>query len=122
MSEKVTAWRGPVEADPYGNPVQGDPIPWGEFVANVAPNHPSEPVEVGRSAVITGYTVYVEGAEPTGILPTDLIEIRSPLPDTASVSERRAHLLPVDGLVASWYRKSDGAYRGDQFAVKGVSG
>lgn len=122
MSEKITAWRGSVATDPYGNPVQGDPVPWASFEANVAPNHPSEPAEVGRSAVITGYTIYVEVAAPTGILPSDLIEVRSPLTDADPIADRREHLLPVDGLVASWYRKSSGAYRGDQLAVKAVNG
>lgn len=109
MSESIGVWRGATTEDPYGNPVQGTPTLWASFAALVAPNHPEEPAQVGRAAVITGYTIYIEGAAPTGILPTDLVEVRGVK-------------LPVDGIPASWYRKSDGAYRGDQVAVKVVDG
>ncbi len=119
--EKIHAWRGETTTDPYGNPVQGDPVPVAEHLALVAPNHPDEPAQVGRNAVITGYTLYIEEDEPTGIRDTDLIEVRSPVADTAPVAERRSHLLPVDGVPASWYRR-DGSYRGDQLAVKVVDG
>lgn len=104
MSEQVKVWRGTASTDSYGNPIQATPAVVATLDALVAPNHGGEPVEVGRAAVVTGYTIYLETGAPTGILPTDQIEVRG---------ER----LPVDGQCASW-RRRDGSYRGDQVAVK----
>lgn len=110
--EPIIVHRAATTEDGYGNPVQGDPEPWRTFRGLVAPNHGGETVEVGRSAVITGYTIYIEGQGPTGVVETDLVELPS---------RHGARLLPIDGLVAEW-RKRSGAHKGDQFAVKAVKG
>lgn len=108
MSEIVKVYRGTVGEDEDGNPVQGDLALWKRFRANVAPSHPGEPVEVGRQALITGYTIYVRCHTPTGILATDVVEVRGVK-------------CPVDGIVGEW-RNSHGQHKGDQFAVKVVNG
>ncbi|WP_087507924.1 hypothetical protein [Cellulomonas iranensis] len=120
--ETIHVWRGPPGTDPYGNDVHGEPIPVLTLSAFVAPNHPAEPAQVGRNAIVTGYTIYVRTPTPTGIVATDLIEVRSPLDaGTATLDERRAHLLPVDGVPAAWI-SARGVRRGEQLAVKVVDG
>lgn len=108
MTEPVKVWRGTAATDPYGNPIQGAPAVVATLDALVAPSHDGEATEVGRDAVITGYTCYFETGAPTGILPTDLLEVRGVK-------------YPVDGVCASWYSRR-GTYKGDQVAVRVVSG
>lgn len=108
MSEIISVYRGTTGTDVDGNAVQGELALVGQFAAHVAPNHPSEPNAVGRTAVITGYTIYIRAAAPTGIKDTDVIDVRGTK-------------CPVDGLVAAW-RSATGAYKGEQFAVKVVTG
>lgn len=119
--ETIHVWRGAPETDPYGNEVQGEPVPVLTLPALVAPNHPAEPAQVGRNAVVTGYTIYVRSSTLTGVVATDLIEVRSPVDVTATLDERRAHLLPVDGVPAAWI-SARGVRRGEQLAVKVVDG
>lgn len=110
--EPVVIHRSSAVEDEYGNPISGDPAPWASFRALVAPNHGGEEMSVGRAAVITGYTVYIEGQGPTGVVETDLVQLPSRHGD---------RLFPVDGLVAEW-RYRNGRHKGDQFAVKVVAG
>ena len=119
--EPVIVWRGPIEVDEYGGEVQGDPEPVATWSALVEPKHAGEDVAVGRYARIVGYRIYIEDQGPSGILPTDLIEVRSPAPPDADLLERRRHLLPVDGIVGQWLWR-DGRHKGDEFSVKVVSG
>lgn len=115
--ETVHIWRGPMETDPYGNGVQGPLVPIGTVTALVAPVGSDEPRDIGRQAVVTGHTLYITGPAPSGIRATDLLEVRSPVPDTAPVAQRRDHLSPVDGDPAVW-RRRDGSLRGEQVTVK----
>lgn len=118
-TEPITIWRAPSTTGAYGEVVHDDPVPWVTINALAAPVNPEESSEVGRQAVITGYTVYHRTSTPTGILATDLVEVRSPVPG-GTVQERRLHLLPVDGMPADWRRGS--RVIGEQFAVKVVTG
>lgn len=93
--------------DEYGDPIPGDFAEHLRFDAKFAPNNSSEPVEVGRNAVITGGTVYVR-------------DLSAP-PDV--VAQDRARILGVDyeleGDIGPWQRRDTW---GIQFAVKKVKG
>lgn len=119
--EPITVWRGAASTDDYGNPIQGDPAPLATFSALVAPKHDGETSTPSRYAGITGYQIFIEDQGPTGIRPTDLIEVRSPAPAGATHAQRRAYLLPVDGIVGEW-RWRDGRHKGDELHVKVVEG
>lgn len=92
-----------------GVPEYGDLVVWKSFDAKVAPSNPAEANPVGRNAVVSGYTVFVEGTAPTGILATDVVEING-------------EDLAVDGKVGVWFDEFTGEYVGDQFAVKEATG
>lgn len=92
-----------------GVPQYGDLAPWQTFDAKVAPSNPAESNPVGRNAVISGYTVFVETGAPTGILDSDTVNV-------AGTDYE------VDGKVASWTDEWTGEYIGDQFALKTAVG
>lgn len=110
--EPIIVYRADDAEDEYGNPIGGEPVEWATFRGLVAPNHGGEEMSVGRAAVITGYTIYIENQGPTGIRETDLVQLPARHGD---------RLFPVDGLVAEWWRRN-GQHKGDQFAVKVVEG
>lgn len=110
--EPIVIHRADAAEDEYGNPIEGEAVEWATFRGLVAPNHGGEEMSVGRAAVITGYTIYVENQGPTGIRETDLVQLPTRHGD---------RMFPVDGLVAEW-RKRDGTHKGDQFAVRVVQG
>lgn len=107
--ESIIVKRPEVIYDSHGAPQYGDLVVWNTFDAFCAPNNPEESNLVGRNAVITGYTIYVTGDEPTGILNTDVIVVRG-------------EDLAVTGRVAPWFNEFTGEYRGDQFAVREATG
>lgn len=108
MTEVVKVFRGTDATDADGNSIHGTLSPWKSFRANVAPTNLDEAVEVGRAAAIDGFTVYIPAKAPTGIRPSDLVEIRGTQ-------------YPIVGAIGQWVSKR-GTYKGDQFAVKVVTG
>lgn len=107
--EPIKVYRATAEVDEYGDPKPAGtpdiwPL-WDTFDGIFAPSNPDEPLAAGDNKVIRGGVVYIRGAQPTGILDTDQVEIRG----------KRFN---VNGEVGSW-SGYDG-YKGDQFAVKGV--
>lgn len=105
MTETVEIWRAGSSTDEYGDPIPGTLAKATEYQGRFAPNNPSEPVEVGRNAVITGGTVYIRDlASAPDIRATDHAKIRGVT-------------YPIDGEVGVWRRSSDWAV---QFAVKAV--
>lgn len=103
--EPIVVRRASAATDEYGDPV---PDVWAdhlELSGKFAPNNPSEPVEVGRNAVITGGTVYVRDlASKPDIVSTDRARV--------SGSEYE-----IDGEVGVWLRADTWAV---QFAVKAI--
>jgi hypothetical protein len=104
--EDVGVWRGSAETDVYGNPVQGTPVLVSTQSALVAPSHPEEAVAVGSVSVITGYVVYIPGADVVDVQATDLLEVRG-------------QKLPIDGKPAVW-KSYGGVQRGLQVSVRVV--
>ena len=104
---KVVVLRYTEGVDEYGDPIPGDYVEHLTLPAKFAPNNSTEPVEVGRNAVITGGTVYIRGLPA----PPDI------------VAQDRARILGADyeieGEIGSWQRR---ATWGIQFAVKQVKG
>ncbi len=105
--EDIVIRRASSTTDEYGDPVPGTFADHLTLSGKFAPNNPSEPVEVGRNAVITGGTVYVRGLASK--------------PDVTS--EDRAKIrgveLEIDGEIGAWLRADTWAV---QFAVKAVTG
>lgn len=105
MSDEVIQIRRAAEStDPYGDPIPGTFTDHVVLVGKFAPNNPTEPVEVGRNAVITGGTVYVRTAAVPDVVSTDRAVIRGVE-------------LEIDGEIGVWRRNSG---FGIQFAVKKV--
>lgn len=108
--DPIKVYRGVWTEDAYGDPQPpGDaktwPL-WDTFDGFFGPSNPSEPLEVGSNKIISGGEVYIRGTEPTGILPTDQVEIRGKRYD-------------VDGEIGEW--SGYAGYKGEQFAVKAAS-
>ncbi|MCI1984076.1 MAG: hypothetical protein LKJ47_04815 [Bifidobacteriaceae bacterium] len=100
--EVITVWRGEETTDVDGNPIQGNPKPVGSYSALVAPVTSTDTPSDSSLGVTVGYTLYVRG-DPTGILDTDVIEVRG---------ER----LPVAGKPAVWQDRA-GHHVGDVITV-----
>lgn len=93
----------PVE-DENGDTQPGDFELWKTFEGRAGWGNPDEAVEPGKNTVITSRTVLFRGAEPSGILPTDQVEI-----DGIRYN--------IDGAVGEW----GDPHTGTQFAVKAVA-
>lgn len=119
--EPIIIWRGEIALDEDDNPITSDPEPIHELRGLYAPNNPSETAEVGRNAVIEAGTVYVRTADEPDILGSDLVEVRSPAAEDASIEDRRQYLREIDGEVGDWISVR-GVRKGYQFAVKAVRG
>lgn len=59
MTEPITIRRAEQVEDAYGDPALGAYTDHLTLDGQFAPSNPTEPVEVGRNAVITGGTVYI---------------------------------------------------------------
>ena len=105
-TETVEVWRAGSATDPYGDPVPGVWSKQASYDAVLGPSNPSEPVEVGRNAVITGGTVYIR----------DLLSV----PDIRATDRAKVRdvMFEIDGEVGVWRRSDSYAV---QFAIKRVS-
>lgn len=75
--ERVDVYRGIQSTDSDGNPMQGPLSLWKTFQASVAPDMGEAKIsETVTMPVTIGYTVYIRGEEPTGILSTDVLALR----------------------------------------------
>ena len=106
MTGTVTILRYTEGTDPYGDPIPGEYLPHLTVEARVAPNNPSEPVEVGRNAVITGGTIYIRDKEVLDITSEDRVEVHG-------------KVYEIDGEVGIWPRSRE---YGHQFAYKKLRG
>lgn len=105
MSETIQIRRATAATDEYGDPIPGTFSDHVALAGKFAPKNPSEPVEVGRNAVLTGGTVYVRDlAAPPDVMPTDRARIRG-------VDYE------IDGEIGVWQRSVSWAV---QFAVKAI--
>lgn len=104
--ETIATLRYADAEDAYGDPIPGDYSHHLTVVAKVAPNNPSEPVEVGRNAVITGGTVYIRTLTELDISSEDRVSIRGVTYE-------------IDGEVGLWRRRFGLGY---QFAFKKLRG
>lgn len=104
MSEQIDVYRAVSSVDADGEPIHGAVSLWRSFQAVVAPVTLSDTPDTASLGIIRGYTIYIRGSEPTGILDSDLIDVRG-------------HRLPVDGIVGEW-RSLRGVYKGDQLSVR----
>ena len=102
--EQVTIMRASASDDAYGDPSPGKLVQHLSLVGKFAPNNPDEPVEVGRTAVIKGGTVYARLPSVPDIRATDSAVIRGVT-------------YAIDGEVGVWRGHSG---FGVQFAVKAV--
>lgn len=103
--EPIVILRASEATDVYGDPIPGEFADHLAVAGKFAPTNPSEPIEVGRNAVITGGTVYVRDlASRPDVLPTDRAKIRDVEYE-------------IDGEVGAWLRADTWAV---QFAVKAV--
>lgn len=103
MSETIQIRRAAAATDEYGDPIPGTFSDHVALAGKFAPKNPSEPVEVGRNAVLTGGTVYVRDlAAPPDVKPTDRARVRG-------VDYE------IDGEIGVWQRSASWAV---QFAVK----
>ncbi len=103
--EPIVIRRASDDTDEYGDPIPGTFSDHLTLSGKFAPNNPSEPVEVGRNAVITGGTVYVRDlASKPDIISTDRARIRGVE-------------LEIDGEIGAWLRADTWAV---QFAVKAI--
>lgn len=102
--EQVDVYRGDPITDADGNTVQGPLSLVASFPALVAPVNTPEAQAVDSTGVTWDHTVYIRCDEPTGILDTDVLDVRG----------RR---VPVDGVVAQW-RDVHGRYVGDVVNVR----
>lgn len=75
--ERVDVYRGIQSTDSDGNPMQGPLSLWKTFQASVAPDMGEAKIsETVTMPVTIGYTVYIRGEKPTGILSTDVLALR----------------------------------------------
>lgn len=105
--ETIKVWRNPTEVtlDDNNNPVPGTPALWKTIdTAYCWPDNEADTIELGRDARVTGYKVVIRTPIPTGIIDTDLIEIKG--------TRYR-----IDGDVGPWLNLS-GKFKGEEFAVK----
>lgn len=102
--ETVDIWRGRPVKDADGNTIQGPLTKVGTLQALVAPATAPETPTDTSPGLTHGYTLYVRSREPTGVVATDLIEVRG---------ER----LPVDGEPAVWFDRQ-GRHIGDVITVR----
>lgn len=109
MTEQITVFRGSDTTDVDGNAIKGTPELWQRFQADIAPRSEqvSDVNEAGRTPSVSTVTVYIRASAPTGIVHTDLVEIRG------------THYV-IDGPVAQWRSRS--GYKGDVFVARTVSG
>ena len=109
--ETVTRLRVVPVVDRWGDTVPGDwstaselPIPG----VGVALAHSTEDL-VGRTATVTGTTLYVPTTAALDVLPTDRFRVRGVVHD-------------VDGEIADWTSPFDGVRRGWAIPLKQVEG
>lgn len=100
--EQITVLRGSTTVDADLNEIQGPLKPTSSFQALVAPISSTDAPSDSSLGVTVGYTLYIRG-DPTGILDTDVIEVRG---------ER----LPVAGKPAVWQNRA-GVHIGDVVTV-----
>lgn len=107
--ERVDVYRGIQSTDSDGNPMHGPPSLWKTFQALVGPAMGEAKIsETVTMPVTIGYTVYIRGEEPTGILNTDVLALRG---------ER----LPVTAPPAEWLDDT-GQHVGDEVTVRFTKG
>jgi hypothetical protein len=87
--EQVSVYRPAESYDEDGNPVRGALALVDSFPALVAPAMVPTSTGTDGESVIFDHTIYIRGQEPTGILDTDVIEVRG----------KRT---PVQGVVGVW--------------------
>ena len=106
--EPITIYRGPATTDADGNARRGTPVAVGSFLALVAEEHHVEARGADSDAVLVACKVYVREQGPTGVLATDLVEVRG-------------QRLPVDGLPQLW-RRPTGEHIGDVITLRRKDG
>ncbi|MEZ5110920.1 MAG: hypothetical protein R2732_05395 [Microbacteriaceae bacterium] len=107
MDEAIQVTRAVPTTDEYGDPIPGEYENHVLLVGKFAPSAlsaTSEPVEVGRSVVVSGGAVYVRMPSIPDVAATDRVLIRGVEYD-------------IDGEIGVWRRSSE---FGIQFAVKRV--
>lgn len=102
--EGITILRYQTATDAYGDPIPGTYEPHITVSGKVAPSNPSEPVEVGRNAVITGGTIYIRHGAALDITNEDRVRVRG-------VDYE------IDGEVGVWKRRTE---YGHQLAFKKI--
>lgn len=96
--ERVDVYRGPVESDADGNPVQGELHRVLSLDAWVEPVEAAQSPGADSNGVTRRFRLYFRGPEPTGILDTDCLAFRG-------------LRLMVDGPPLEWWRQ--GRHVGD---------
>lgn len=101
--EQITVLRGSTTLDADLNEIQGPLKPIESFQALVAPVSSTDAPSDSSLGVTVGYTLYIRSPEPTGIVDTDVIEVRG-------------EKLPVAGKPAVWQNRA-GIHIGDVVTV-----
>ena len=106
IGEVVTRLRAAESGpDRYGDPTYGDPTETDLAGALFAPGGTQEPVEAGRTAVITNPTLYFPGVWPD-IVPTDQVRVRGDVYEV--IGDPANWQLDGQGGLAVELRKVDG--------------
>jgi hypothetical protein len=100
--ELITVLHGSTTLDADLNEIQGPLKQVASFQALVAPISSTDAPSDSSLGVTIGYTLYIRG-DPTGVLDTDVIEVRG-------------EKLPVAGKPAVWQNRA-GAHVGDVVTV-----
>ena len=106
MTETVTRIRAgaPTGTDAFGQPIPGPDVETAIEGALFAPGASSEPVEVGREAVVSSPTLYFRGARPD-LVRTDRVRVRGLVYELdGDPADWRNGDSPVGGLVVTLRR------------------
>lgn len=101
--EQISICRPAESQDEDGNPVQGALAIVDSFPALIAPATAPPSTGTDGESIIFDHTIYIRGQKPTGIMDTDVIDVRG-------------KRVPVQGAVGVWLDKS-GNHIGDVINV-----
>lgn len=103
--QTIQVQRAAAVTDGYGDTVLGEFTTIASVDGYYAPSNSTEPIQIGRNAVVTGATIYVEAESRPDIQPQDRIIVEE-------------GIFEIEGEIGFWSDEYGPA--GYQFAVKTI--